>query len=267
MRFFKEGKSNDEEDDTAPQKGTKEAAVNKALNETGVEFGHDIRSAPTELIENVGVFNKGWARYPKNARQKPMKKETLLKLFEWYQKGETDKSAKISAETARSRLVDVDGILRNDWEEQMHASVAKIKMIFSKGSAEIKKLKNDLENPPEAILELSKVGLGKQFVGMPVAKRIEVDGEQDDVVMGTITSVRKHQCEPRFTLDYEDNSQEKLHAQELFERIRLHQSEMQRQQDAEDAIAMETVEEEMLDDVRRNSTTELEVSTDEIVDF
>jgi hypothetical protein len=133
------GNDTDSGEDAGPKTKTKEAAVREALNNTGIEFGTAPHHAmDLETVPITGVFNNGWACYPKNQPQRPMKLETMKALIGWWMQGNKDKSAKVSAERARDLLV--EGIIRGDWEEQLNLSIPKIKAFFSKNKTDMDKL-------------------------------------------------------------------------------------------------------------------------------
>jgi hypothetical protein len=84
------------------------------------------------------MFGPGWAQYQNHGKD-PMRSDTVLALIEMWEQGQKDKSGKVSAEKAISRLI--DGVMARNWLERLNVSVPRIKQFFGKDKVQMEKLK------------------------------------------------------------------------------------------------------------------------------
>ena len=179
------------QDANQPKEGTCAAAFKDAMDARGIKHGADPNAAPVErFVDCCGFFSHGWAQY-KTIANKEMSKETQLKLIELWFHGQKDKSCKITADKARAILVDpVDGLLRNNWLEQLIVTVPKIKTLYqNKTKAEMEKLKSELLASDEMGSDAQLIADLNSCIGKKVAFDLRERG-QDIIKFGTVLSVK-----------------------------------------------------------------------------
>ena len=162
----------------------------------------------------------------------------------------------------------------------MIASVAKIKIIFSKSSADIKKLEAELNKPPSENNSAGiNVGNGNQFMGSCVAKHLQVgDDPFPRLLTGKVIKVKKRRGRNsilQFEVQYDDGDgdgdnqkNEVLTAEELLRCISLFDQFIVDKQNEQEAFELQAAESEILEDiVRRECTEELVPDEEEFAEF
>ena len=160
----------------------------ECLADNDIAIGIDPRVAPTETVPNCGKFGLGWARYPKSDLNKPLKKEVMLQLIDMWEKGNLDKTAKVTAEGARADLV--KRVIQKDWAEQANVTVPRIKAFFQKNATAMKELKDSLtrsEDPNNRAQGLEENFRG--FVGKHLQLIVSIAGEEE-VRLGTVVKYK-----------------------------------------------------------------------------
>ena len=128
---------------------TSTVAVTEALKLTDVGFG-DVAEKPIEYGEE-GIDTPahchvvpGWACYPKKMPNKALSLPTIEMLHSLFERGNIDKSRRLSAE--RARVLVVEAVARRDWYEQSILTEAKIKGFFGTNKTQQLKILAGLRN-------------------------------------------------------------------------------------------------------------------------
>ena len=96
------GGNNTEADKWSCEKeGSKLRAVKAALDDVGIVAAPNI-AIRVEPISNTGIFQPGWAYYPKMQHRDPIKKASALALYNMWEHGNKEKVRKLFAEIAQS---------------------------------------------------------------------------------------------------------------------------------------------------------------------
>ena len=141
-------------------------AVTEALRLADVDYG-EVAEVPLVYVEeemNTPAhchLLPGWACYPKQMPTKPLSLSTIEMLHNLYDRGNIDKSRRLSAD--RARVIIVEEVANRDWYEQSNLTETRIKAFFAMGKVKqlklIAGLKDDVPNAEseEVLAELEEL--------------------------------------------------------------------------------------------------------------
>ena len=148
-------------------------AFKEALGLSEIDYGV-VTELPIEYVnseaEPVGYthVSPGWACYPKQKANTPLSLSTNEKLDSLFNRGNVDKSKRISAD--RARILIVDELIGSDWYEQSILTEARIKAFFSMIKA--KQLK---------LISAQRDGVPNGDVQINVARNAEMIERNDEI--------------------------------------------------------------------------------------